>query len=76
MKKEYLFLLVVIVVGLIAIFTLSFLMMGDENLSGAAIYGDSYTCIGADTQCCSAYRRGCITKNYCESCGGTWEKKV
>ncbi len=70
MKKEYLILLVVIIVGLIAIFTLSFVATeAGQNLTGA--WGGK--CIGADKDCCPG-RTGCRTQSECEACGGTWKR--
>jgi hypothetical protein len=76
MKKEYLILLIVIIAGLIAIFSLSFLMVGDENLTGAAASawgGGGKSCQGADQSCCKEIYGICDSDAKCRACGGKWE---
>jgi hypothetical protein len=68
MKREYLILLIIIIVGLVAIFSLTFLMAGDQNVAGAAAAWGKCDCQGADAGCCAEI--GCTRKDGCESCGG------
>ncbi len=70
MKKNYLVLLIVIIVGIIAIFALTFLTTGgQENLAGAAWGGGE--CEDWDTEI-SMEQPG--NKRDCEAAGGTWKK--
>ena len=73
MNRTYLLLLIVVIVGLVAIFALSFLTSETgQNLSGAWSIG-GFTCKGYDTSVCEIAPR---TKNECEACGGKWVREA
>gem|GEM_PF-2604659 len=78
MKNEYLILLIVIIVGLIAIFSLTFLMAGNqEDLTGAWGGRNSCDCGGNSkcTECCQ--EKNCNSaRAICEGCFGTFKKAV
>ncbi|NIO21396.1 MAG: hypothetical protein GTN76_11825 [Candidatus Aenigmarchaeota archaeon] len=70
MKNEYLILLIVVIVGLIAIFSLAFLMTGDYDLTGAA-WGGGGECEDWDKEISMEQPKN---KRDCEAAGGTWKE--
>lgn len=73
-NKLYLIIAVVVILGIVAIFSLTFLTAGAQNLTGAAAYawGKSCNCKG-DADCTACCREGdCSSSSGCTACGGTW----
>lgn len=77
-NKLYLIIAIVVIVGIVAIFSLTFLTAGDQNLTGAAAWvgGNSCNCKGDGdcTACCKDI--SCGSSAGCSTCGGTWGAKA
>lgn len=67
-NKLYLIIAIVVIVGIVAIFSLTFLTAGDQNLTGASIWGGGCNCHGdADCKACCK-ELDCSQGNQCISC--------